>query len=161
MSVGSRIRELRKKKGLTQKQLAEKVGVTANAITNYETGISSPKVEILYKIIDALECDANYLYQDDIRIMRFEEVKEHSTGFDFSDPEEQIHALEQSYKAQKIIPLDETLSLNTTIEDWQILLINRQLNEEGREKLINYGVDLVMSGRHKKSDKSELVENKA
>lgn len=66
MSVGSRIKELRESKKMKQSDLAAIVGVTPSAIGNYETGVSHPKVDILYKIIKALNCDANYLFQDDI-----------------------------------------------------------------------------------------------
>ena len=40
------------------------LGVTGSAIGNYETGVSSPKAEVLCRAFDALECDANYLFQD-------------------------------------------------------------------------------------------------
>ena len=66
MSVGSRIKERRLNIGLTQEQLAKLIGVTKGSIANYENEVSVPKVEILFKLFDALKCDANYLYQDDM-----------------------------------------------------------------------------------------------
>lgn len=51
------IQEKRKEKGLTQVQLAEKVGVTENAIQNYEAGKRTPNVYTAQKITDALEED--------------------------------------------------------------------------------------------------------
>ena len=66
MSLGSRIKEQRERLGMTRPELAEAIGVTSAAIGNYETGYSVPKIELLYKIFDALQCDANYLYQDDM-----------------------------------------------------------------------------------------------
>lgn len=65
MTIGSRIKERRKELGLTQKELADKVGVQNSAIANYETGVSSPKEKVLYKLFEALDCDANYLFQDE------------------------------------------------------------------------------------------------
>ena len=67
MSIGSRIKELRTKRGITQEELAQKIGVTKGAIGNYENGVSSPKIELMYKLFDALDCDANYLHQDDMK----------------------------------------------------------------------------------------------
>ena len=64
MSMGSRILEARTRKGLTQESLAEKIGVTKGAIANYENSVSFPKVDILFKLFDALDVDANFLYQD-------------------------------------------------------------------------------------------------
>ncbi len=67
MSIGSRMKERRENLGLTQIQLAEMLGVTKGAIGNYETDANSPKASILYKVFDVLKCDANYLFQDEIR----------------------------------------------------------------------------------------------
>lgn len=68
MSIGTRIKELREYKGLTRNDLAESLGVTIGAISNYENGVSSPKEPILFKIIEKLGCDANYLFQDEIKM---------------------------------------------------------------------------------------------
>lgn len=66
MSIGSRMKERREELGMTQTQLAEKIGVTKGAIGNYETDANSPKASIMYKIFEALQCDANFLYQDEM-----------------------------------------------------------------------------------------------
>lgn len=67
MSIGSRIKELRIKRGITQEELAQQIGVTKGAIGNYENEVSSPKIELMYKLFEALDCDANYLHQDDMK----------------------------------------------------------------------------------------------
>ena len=66
MSFASRLREQRKKMGYTQPELAKKLGITKGAIGNYESGISSPRIEIMFKIFEVLQCDANYLFQDEM-----------------------------------------------------------------------------------------------
>ena len=66
MSIGSRIKELRIKRGLTQEELAKQIGVTKGAVANYENEVSSPKIDLMYKLFDVLDCDANYLHQDDM-----------------------------------------------------------------------------------------------
>lgn len=71
MSLNTRIKERREQLNLSRIELAEKIGVTPSAIANYENGISSPKVELLYKLFDALECDANYLYQDETKKLTY------------------------------------------------------------------------------------------
>lgn len=68
MSIGSRIKELRESKNISRPAFAKKIGVTVGAISNYENGVSSPKEPILYKIIEHLECDANYLFQDNVKM---------------------------------------------------------------------------------------------
>ena len=66
MSFGSRLRERREALHLKQSELGQMLGVTGSAIGNYEKGVSSPKADILYKVFDVLQCDANYLFQDEM-----------------------------------------------------------------------------------------------
>lgn len=73
VSVGSRIKELREHHDLSRAELAEKLNVTIGAISNYENGISSPKEAILFKIMEVLRCDANYLFQDVISLSKREQ----------------------------------------------------------------------------------------
>lgn len=72
MSLGSRIKELREDKNISRNKLADLLGVTVGAISNYENEISSPKEPILFKIMEVLNCDANYLFQDAINIHAME-----------------------------------------------------------------------------------------
>lgn len=67
MSLNSRIKERREALNMSRTELADIIGVTSSAIANYENGISSPKIELLYKLFEALKCDANYLYQDEMK----------------------------------------------------------------------------------------------
>ena len=64
MSIGSRIKEARMALNYTQSELAEVLEITTGAVANYENEVSIPKPEILYKLMNVLKCDANYLYQD-------------------------------------------------------------------------------------------------
>lgn len=62
MTFGEKVGELRRQQGLTQKELADKIGVSLRTITNYETGGRYPKQRKTYrKIADILEVDINYL----------------------------------------------------------------------------------------------------
>lgn len=53
-ALGEKLRRLRKAQGLTQGELAEKVGIGINTIVRYETSKNSPKVEILELITKEL-----------------------------------------------------------------------------------------------------------
>lgn len=70
MGIGKRIKEARNKKNLTQTELADLIGVTKGAIANYENEISHPKESIMYDLINALDVDANFLFQDCVRIKK-------------------------------------------------------------------------------------------
>lgn len=68
MGIGKRIKEAREQIGLTQSELGELVGVTGSAITNYEKETSHPKEPVMYKLLEVLNVDANYLFQDVVNI---------------------------------------------------------------------------------------------
>ena len=54
MSIGSRIKELRIKRGITQEELAQKIGSNKSYISRVETGKTEPKVSTFYRIAAAL-----------------------------------------------------------------------------------------------------------
>ena len=53
----------RRRSKLTQKQLAKKVGISNIQISRFETGISSPKADLLQKIAVVLGVSLDYLMQ--------------------------------------------------------------------------------------------------
>ena len=59
---GDKIREARKAAGLTQRQLAEKIGVTNTSISNWEKNLSRPDPDTIANICDALLIAPNYLF---------------------------------------------------------------------------------------------------
>lgn len=50
MNIGDKIKELRKSRKLTQEQLAEHFHISSQAVSKWETGISSPDIDMLPKI---------------------------------------------------------------------------------------------------------------
>lgn len=58
---GERVAFWRKKKRMTQEELAFKVNLTKAAISNYENGHSTPSNETLVAIADVLDLDTDYL----------------------------------------------------------------------------------------------------
>ncbi len=67
MSFGEQMRLRREELALSRAQLAEVLGVSPSAISNYENDLSSPKEEILLRLFDALRVDPNYLYRGSFR----------------------------------------------------------------------------------------------
>ena len=61
MSLGNRIRELRKKKGLTQAQLGEMVGSDGNTISRWELNKLGMGKEYILKFAQALDTSTAYL----------------------------------------------------------------------------------------------------
>lgn len=60
---GKRVQQLRQAKKITQEELAEKVGVSIESISNIERGIHGPSFDNLEKIILALNVPAKTLFE--------------------------------------------------------------------------------------------------
>lgn len=60
-SFGEKIAELRKEKGLSQKELGDILGVSNKAVSKWETGEAVPQMKTILKISDYFSVDANEL----------------------------------------------------------------------------------------------------
>lgn len=61
MDFGTRLKELRKQNGLTQQQLAERVGVTKSVIPFYELKERAPSPDVLTKLSYIFHVSTDYL----------------------------------------------------------------------------------------------------
>lgn len=59
--IGQRIKELRTESGLTQKDLAEMIGVAQNTVSQYENGTASTSLEIIIKLSEVFHTTTDYL----------------------------------------------------------------------------------------------------
>lgn len=59
--LGKRIAALRKEKGLSQYELADRLGFSRGKLANYEQGTREPDYETLIKIADFFEVSTDYL----------------------------------------------------------------------------------------------------
>ena len=64
--MNNNIRRIRQARGLTQKELAAKLGCTDAAVSNYERAIRGLEYELLLKISEALDCSVNDLVDQDL-----------------------------------------------------------------------------------------------
>lgn len=67
MNVSAAIKRIRKEKGLSQRQLAELIGVTEQTISNYESGRRSVELEKLEDLADALNVSVETFISSDER----------------------------------------------------------------------------------------------
>lgn len=61
--------KLRKEKGMTQKDLAEKLNVSDKAISRWETGKNYPDIETLQQLSELLEVTINDMLKGDLRLV--------------------------------------------------------------------------------------------
>ena len=61
LKIGKFIADCRKRKNLTQMQLAEKLGITDKAISKWERGIAMPDSSIMLELCDILSISVNEL----------------------------------------------------------------------------------------------------
>ena len=65
MTLGERIKKVRKNNDLTQQQFAEKIGSTANVLTNYETGRRNPSNSVINNICKTFHINEEWLRTGD------------------------------------------------------------------------------------------------
>lgn len=63
--TGQKIAILRREKGLTQEELAEKMGVSSQAVSKWENGNSMPEVALLVSLCIILECSTDSILNPD------------------------------------------------------------------------------------------------
>lgn len=61
INTKERIKQIRKKEGLTQTQFGERIGVKGNTITNYETGLRTPTDAVLKSICREFNVNEDWL----------------------------------------------------------------------------------------------------
>lgn len=62
MLIGEKIKKYRKEKGLTQRELADKIGKGFSTVQKYELNISQPPIDVLNRIADTLDIDVSKLF---------------------------------------------------------------------------------------------------
>lgn len=114
MGLSNRLRERREQLGLTQGEVASLLGITPGAVGNYENGVSTPKADILFRVFDALKCDANYLFQDEMKKRQ---------------AEDKATPLEMEHLVKKYRDLDDhgTKMVDFTLqEEWERSISNKK-----------------------------------
>lgn len=118
MNFSDRLKDVRKNAGLTQAQLSEKLGITAQSYSQYETGKRNPKSETVQKIAKALGVDVDVLNPTKEERELFEKAANSITD-------------EQKYKI-------EEKRLSNLIKHKE-----KMLNISGKQKAVDYMDDLI------------------
>jgi transcriptional regulator with XRE-family HTH domain len=82
MEFGERLRELRKEKKLTSKQLGEKFKLAESTISGYETGARKPDIELVKAFANFFEVTTDYLLGES-NDRNPDEIKINSAFYDY------------------------------------------------------------------------------
>ena len=104
-NIGLNIKKYRKEKGLTQTELADKLGKTLRTVQKYESGEILPSINNVYEIAEALEVFSNDIIEGVAKGFNFFDV-------DIEDKKEMINH-PSHYNQGKYEAID-------VIEDWKL-----------------------------------------
>lgn len=77
VDVGKKLKNLRLQSGLTQKQLAERMGVTTSVISYYELDERCPSPEVLIRLANIFHVSTDYLLGiDNMKVLNISELNE-------------------------------------------------------------------------------------
>ena len=146
MSIGKKIKEARKKKGMTQVQLSDAARISRSYLGDLEGDRYNPSVDTLQKIAAVLGTTSGVLLGE----ANLAELVAVTTGnkvvMDYFEWERSKKPNDTYFT----FPEDER----------RLLDLYRDLNAEGQEKLVDYADDLVTSGKYKKIDPLGVVHKK-
>ena len=126
-SIGERILTLRKSRNLSQKELAEQVGITEASLSRYENNLREPKGEIIAKIAEALKCSTDYLLG----------LTNDKTEY---KSKSSLHKNEIKYETYGDI---EKIFIKKLIDEG-IIKENEPIPNDGVNKVLKYGIDAAV-----------------
>ena len=127
MTFGQKIKHLRTKSNLTQKELAEKMNVTFQTISKWESDTNEPDIESIRRLSNIFGCSIEYLFSEEIEEEKKEEpateeeavekedVKEHPVIEPEEKKEEQIGEPPAPPAEEKKEEIKETKSVQTPV----------------------------------------------
>ena len=142
MQLSTKIEKLRKKKGWSQEELADAVGVSRQSVFKWESGVNTPDIDKMKKLVSIFNVSYDVLLNDNIELDDNLHVIEHKE----EKPKKKIN------KKFIFIPLAIVLGISV-ITASSILIVrgvqhaqrvqeNKRIEKENQEK-INYVIDLI------------------
>ena len=107
MNTGKLIKKFRKERGMTQLQLAEKVGIAESSIRQYELGMRNPKTERLKEIAEALRVPFACLLGFETEIAKEKNLADFSTEEILAEMKRRIesdNSIRKNHHSKCIVP---------------------------------------------------------
>lgn len=115
LKIGRYIQHLRKAAGMTQKELAEKLNISFQAVSKWENGDSLPDTGILLELCDVLNTTADKLLNggslaaNERRLMRLDDVV---TGFEYMESIGRLFGEDCSFFTGMIEGINEKMNMD-------------------------------------------------
>lgn len=110
-AISSNIAKFRTLRGLTQKQLADKLNTTNTSVSNWEKGVSNIDIETLFKLCDILNVSLIEIYGKDA-INSYSKIQQSNNINNFDNNLEQSHKLDFLEKLDYLME-EKNLNKNT------------------------------------------------
>lgn len=141
-TVGDCIRDMRKSSGMTQAELAKKVGLSTITIRQYESNAREPRFTTLQSIATALECEVSVLLPTpNENPMYFRKIRDNLTEEEILDLKDVDNLSNPEYQKEKII-----------------LRLFRKLNSNGKQTAIWRVEELTQLPQYQEVS-SESIQN--
>ncbi len=139
MEIGDKIKLSRRKSGITQKELAKRIGVTTRSIQYYEGNIRKPQsTEIIIKLAAALGEEINYFLSDnEISIMQANEMLIRHPDKNYSDS-----------------PKMRTKKL---LEEARLLLGSNDFSEEDKDSFFRAFSEIYFESKNYNKKKNDFI----
>jgi len=170
LTFGEKVKEIRKKKGLSQLELGKKMNISQQAIAKYEKIIEQPKLTTVQKIADALDVtiselvddwgkytleeiaadiDEETVYKNSHRLIeKLESIEDENGELNQELLEKELHSI--------IKITEETSALSKVFEDSQLLKYSteitellKMLNDTGRGEALKRVKELTQLTKYK------------
>lgn len=120
LQTGAFIRELRKEKGLTQKELAEQLHITDRAVSKWERGLCAPDLSTLEPLANILETTVAELIagrpmEEPLHRQKVEETVQNTLQYSREELRFKTHSLQKRYRIGIALIIALFLALSATL----------------------------------------------
>lgn len=138
MSIGHNIKKYRKEKGYTQRELADLIGVSVQAVSKWETNTGAPDISQVVPLASALDISTDALFD-----------------YEYYIKPEDFEKLRRDYHRQEIFRVQSaSLKHYKMLNDY---FSTHPLNPEAASLCLKCLVDMIVAGKVQDRGKSELI----
>ena len=141
MSIGTTVKKLRRDRNITQEQLAEMLGVSTNAVSQWECDKTAPDISHLPILANIFEVSADILLEIDIaKSKKQSEIKEFTAKYaEFHSQGKTEERLNLCRSMQKKYPNDET------VRYYLMRVLQNGYIDESFDEIVMLGEQLIES----------------